>query len=76
MDFCMENSETAPSANDMLRSAVISGTTYYYVEIDGRYYRVSAADSEAIVLTDIGDELRLALTGSENDEIPTAILQN
>ena len=77
-----ESSVIAPTAATVsgevtdLRSAVISGTTYYYVEIDGCYYRVSAADSEAIVLTDIGDELTLALTGDVDAAIPTAILQN
>ncbi len=59
-----------------LRSAVINGTTCYYVELEGRYYRVSAADSETIVLCSIGDEITLVLTGDESDAIPAAVLQD
>ena len=56
-----------------LRSAVIEGTTYYYLQLEGRYYRLSAAESEAVILCDVGDEVTLLVTGS--GEIPTAILQ-
>lgn len=48
-----------------LRSAVINGTTYYYLEINNNYYRVSAAESELVVLCDKGDEVILIITPSD-----------
>lgn len=57
-----------------LRSAVINGTTYYYVQLDDCYYRVSAADSEAVVLCNVGDSIVLRLIGSTSESIPAAVL--
>lgn len=57
-----------------LRSAVIEGTTQYYLLIDGSWYRVSAAESEAAVLCSPGDKVTLITTPSD-EAIQPAILQ-
>lgn len=51
-----------------IRSAVINGNTYYYIELDnsGEYYYVSAEISSEVVLFNIGD--RITLTVAENSD--------
>ena len=56
-----------------LRSAVIDGTTWYYLAVNDTYYRVSAAVCEQVVLCDVGDRVSLTVI-SENGDIPTATL--
>ena len=49
-----------------IRSAVISGTTVYYIRLEGNahYYSISAADSETAILLRVGDDIRATAHGS------------
>ncbi|MGN1031355.1 MAG: CvpA family protein, partial [Butyricicoccaceae bacterium] len=51
-----------------IRTAVISGTTYYYVKLEGNdvYYILSAAENEQAVLLNTGDAAKLNVD-SEDD---------
>lgn len=63
---------------DDIRTAVISGTTYYYVRLQGStaYYILSAAENEQAVLLNIGDTVQLnADTADEGKELQHAGLQ-
>ena len=52
-----------------MRSAVISGNTYYYIELDGNgvYYYVSAELSSAVVIFNVGDRVTLTVADSAAD---------
>ena len=66
--------QTVTGRIDELRSAVINGTTQYYLLVDGSWYRVSAAESELVVLCSPGDKVTLIVTPSD-ETIQPAILQ-
>lgn len=54
-----------------LRTAVIEGTTYYYIKLDANadvWFRISAAESEEIVLYNVNDEITLSY---EKTEVPS-----
>lgn len=54
-----------------LRTAVIEGTTYYYIKVDADenvWFRISAAESEEIVLYNVNDEIALSY---EKTEVPS-----
>ena len=59
-----------------LRSAVIDGTTCYYLRIEGVWYRVSAAECEAVVLCSRGDTVTLATRPGDGEEIIPATLSD
>lgn len=65
--------DTASGEVTDLRSAVIGGTTYYYIQLKGSeiYYQISAADCQAVVLLNIGDTVTITFRVSEG-EIVTA----
>lgn len=63
---------------DDVRTAVISGTTYYYIRLQGEevYYILSAADNEQAVLLDTGDTVTLHVeTADEGKELQKAALE-
>lgn len=57
-----------------IRSAVIGGTTYYYIELDGSgvYYYVSAEIGSKVVLFKTGDSVTLTVAETEGDLIPAS----
>ncbi|NCB53005.1 MAG: CvpA family protein [Clostridia bacterium] len=54
---------------DDIRSAVIDGNTYYYIRLlnDAYYYRVSAVESEAAVIINVGDNVSVQYSQTEGD---------
>ncbi len=63
---------------DDVRTAVISGTTYYYIRLQGEevYYILSAADNEQAVLLNTGDTVTLHVeTADEGKELQKAALE-
>ena len=63
---------------DDVRTAVISGTTYYYIRLQGGdvYYVLSAADNEQAVLLNTGDTVTLNVeTADEGKELQKAGLK-
>ena len=50
-----------------MRSAVIEGTTMYYVRLDGgeTYYVVSAARNPYVILLNVGDEVEITYEKGE-----------
>ncbi len=59
--------ETTGTVTDV-RSAVISGTTYYYFTVGEKNYKVSAADSELAVFVSAGDEITLTFNADHKDD--------
>lgn len=56
-----------------IRTAVINGTTYYYFTVAEKSFKVSAADSEAAVFANVGDEITLIYdTARAEDKIISA----
>lgn len=58
-----------------IRSAVVDGTTVYFVSLsgnDGTYYRLSAEENEKAVLLNIGESITLLI--KENDNSGTEII--
>ncbi|NLL46795.1 MAG: CvpA family protein [Clostridiales bacterium] len=55
-----------------IRTAVLSGTSYYYVRLEGDsyYYVISAAESEEVVIIDVGDRVTVDYTGTEGSLRP------
>lgn len=55
---------------DDMRTAVISGTTYYYIRLQGEdvYYILSAADNEQAVLLNVGDSVTLNVETTDEDK--------
>ena len=64
-----ETTELAGTIAD-IRTAVINGTTYYYVQLSdgGAYYILSAADNENAVLLDVGDNVTLNIDTEDKDK--------
>ena len=54
-----------------IRSAVIGGTSYYYIELDGSgvYYYVSAQLGSKVVLFNVGDRVTLTVAAGEGELI-------
>ena len=54
-----------------IRTAVISGNTYYYIELDGSgtYYYVSASLGSEVVLFNVGDHVTLTVNGDPSGEL-------
>ncbi len=62
-----------------IRSAVIEGTTVYYVALDSeadKYFRLSAADNENAAILDVGDTIKVAFSEDDSEKaIIPAILK-
>ena len=58
-----------------IRMGDINGTTYFYVSlIDGQnYYKISLAESEGIILLNVGDEVTLVTVGDDTEIIQAKI---
>ena len=71
-----QETETVTGSIAELRSAVIEGTTYYYIKLDilpETWFRLSAAESEEIVLYNIGDSVTLTFEKEEATIQPARI---
>ena len=57
--------ETVSGTLTDIRTAVLDGTTYYYLRLDGKgdFYRVSAAECEAVVTLDVGMHVTVTVSG-------------
>ena len=57
--------ETVSGTLTDIRTAVLDGTTYYYLRLDGKgdFYRVSAAECEAVVTLDVGMNVTVTVSG-------------
>ena len=63
---------------DDIRTAVINGTTYYYIRLQGNeiYYILSAAENEQAVLLNVGDTAELNVdVADEGNELQKAGLK-
>ena len=63
----ISDTETVSGVISDIRSAVLDGTTYYYVSLtdgDG-YYRVSAAECEIAVILNAGDKVTVQYSKSD-----------
>ncbi len=58
---------TATGAIADIRTAVISGQSYYYIKLDSNaaYFSVKAADNETVVILNKGDNVTIAYESSE-----------
>lgn len=71
-----QETETVTGNITELRSAVIEGTTYYYIKLDilpETWFRLSAAESEEIILYNIGDSVTLTFEKEEANIQPARI---
>ncbi len=59
-----------------IRSAVIEGTSWYYVRLEGKswFYGLSAADNASVVLLDVGDTVSIDVNSQLQGEIRNGIL--
>ncbi len=66
--------ETVSGRITDIRTAVLDGTTYYYLRLDGEgdFYRVSAAECEAVVTLDVGMAVSVTVSGEGADGITPA----
>lgn len=86
VDFNFDAADIGPDNSDSekktvsgtvtdIRSAVITGNTYYYIELDnsGVYYYIAATLSDKAVLINEGDRITVTLSGdSGTDIVPAA----
>ena len=64
--------ETAGGRVTSIRTAVIDGTTMYYINLDDSAvtYRISASDEEKVVLLKLGDQITITFDpASQRDEV-------
>ncbi len=62
-----------------IRSAVVEGTTYYYIRLDTNadlWFKLSAAESEEIVLYNVGDTISLSYEKDTEAVILPAVIQS
>lgn len=64
---------TAPVAD--IRSAVIGGESVYYIRLEGskKYFSISAAEDESVVILNKGDEITVEYEKSDDSIIPAKI---
>ena len=77
-EVTQSSTEEMTGVIDDVRTAVISGTTYYYIRLQGGdvYYVLSAADNEQAVLLNTGDTVTLNVeTADEGKELQKAGLK-
>lgn len=57
-----------------IRSAVVSGTTYYYIELDntGLYYYVAASVTNKVMLLDVGDVITVTTADTAAADLASA----
>jgi len=74
----LENQKTVTGTIAEIRSAVIEGTSWYYVRLNGEnwYYSLSAADNASVVLLDVGDSVSIDVDETQTDMIRTGLLTN
>ena len=64
--------ETAGGRVTSIRTAVIDGTTMYYINLEdsAATYRISASDEEKVVLLKLGDQITITFDpSSQRDEV-------
>lgn len=63
------DSDTVTGAISDIRSAVIDGTTYYYIALKGHgeYFRVSASECENAVLLNTGDKVKVEFAAGDGE---------
>lgn len=71
-----ENLQTVTGQIAEIRSAVIEGTSWYYVRLEGKswFYGLSAADNAGVVLLDVGDTVSIDVNSQLQGEIRNGIL--
>ena len=57
-----------------IRSAVVSGTTYYYIELDntGLYYYVAASVTNKVMLLNVGDVITVTTADTDASDLASA----
>lgn len=73
-----DKTEHAAGIITELRTAVIEGTTYYYIKLDTAsdvWFRVSTAESEEIILYNVNDEIALSYEKTEDASIQPAKIE-
>lgn len=72
----LEETSSVKGYIEELRSAVVDGTTRYYIRLRGEqvFYRLSAASDEAAILLSVGDRVTLTVTDEDGSSILTARL--
>ncbi len=60
-----------------IRTAVVNGNSVYYIKLDTAdcYYSIKAADAEAVVLVNTGDEITVTITTDKGSIIPASDLE-
>ena len=72
-----DETATAAGAIEDLRSAVLEGTTYYFLRLEGDplYYQVSAAVCREAVLLNVGDEVTVTFHVTEGEIADVILLE-
>lgn len=66
---------TGPIAQ--IRSAVLDGNTYYYLQLQGKttWYRISAAEAPLAVILDAGDYITITYVPGEEEILPATAVE-
>ena len=66
-----ETDKTVTGTITDIRTAVISGESWYYIKLDSsdKYYSVKAADAEKIILVNKGDKITFTINTALEDEV-------
>ncbi len=72
-----ENGDMVEGIIEDIRSAVLDGTTYYYVKLeDGEYYyKLSAVKNELAVVLNVGDSVKLRIGSTASTIVSADIVQ-
>ncbi|MDD6483719.1 MAG: CvpA family protein [Clostridiales bacterium] len=63
--------QTIEGTVTQIRTAVIDGNSYYYIELDqsGKFYEISAADNRSVIAINTGDRVEIEADTSKSDII-------
>ncbi|MCC8016158.1 MAG: CvpA family protein [Clostridiales bacterium] len=74
-----DSSESSDSANptvtgkvDSIKTSVNNGNTFYYFEINGKYYYISVADCMEALLVNMGDNITVTVGETANGDFVSA----
>lgn len=71
VDFVPDNTYEFTGTIAEIRSAVLDGTTYYYLRLEGDtiFYRISASECESVVIANIGDTVTIVASDTSGGSI-------
>ena len=68
----VQNGNTVTGKVASIKTSVNNGNTYYYLEIDGKYYYISVVDCMQVLLVNVGDTVTVTIMNNSSGQFVEA----